>query len=224
MQTGHRQRLYERFSKTGLSGFHDYEIIELILTFVIPRRDTKPIAKELIKQFKSVNAVLHAEPEALEKIDGLGPHSIRFLSLMRHIIAYSLHERYSGRSIISHRKDVEEYLRFHFGMRKDEFFAVLYLDNGNHVLATEEIVQGTVNQCVVYPRSIVEKALKQGANAIIIAHNHPGGSNNASAADWQITKKLFDACKLFDMALLDHIIINRDKVVSLRDDSNWPKR
>jgi len=220
---GHRERLVKRYEKSGLSGLHDYEIVELILTFVIPRRDTKPVAKELIKQYKSVNAIFNASPEELEKVPGLGRKSARLLSLFREVTAYCLCEKYEKQSAISRRKDVEEYLRFHFGMRKDEFVAVLFLDNSNRVIATEEIVAGTVNQCVVYPRVIIEKALKHGASSLIMAHNHPGGSTYASESDWQITERLHAAGKVIDISLLDHILIVRDKVISLRDQARWPK-
>ncbi len=220
---GHRERLMKRYENAGLSGMHDYEIVELILTFVIPRKDTKTIAKELIKQYKSVNAICNARPEDLQKVSGMGRKSALFLSLFREVTAYCLCERFEKQSAISRRKDVEEYLRYHFGMRKDEFVAVLFLDNGNRVIATEEIVSGTVNQCVVYPRVIIEKALKHGAAALIMAHNHPGGSSCASESDWQITERLHAAGKIIDILLLDHILIVRDKVISLRDQARWPK-
>jgi DNA repair protein RadC len=221
---GHRKRLLERFSKTGLQGLHDYEIVELILTFVIPRKDTKPVAKTLIRHYKSVNAILNADHKELKQFNGIGSKSALFLSLFKEVMAYCLSEKYEKQSVISHRKDVEEYLRFHFGMRKDEFFAVLFLDNSNHVIATEDVSKGTVNQCVVYPRTVIEMALNYGASAIIVAHNHPGGTSSASESDWQMTKQLFTACKILEISLLDHIIILRNKVISLREHARWPKK
>ena len=216
--------MLERFSKTGLKGLHDYEIVELILTFVIPRKDTKPVAKELIGHYKSVNAILNADLRELQQFKGIGPKSARFLALFKEVMAYCLSEKYEKQSIISHRKDVEEYLRFHFGMRRDEFFAVLFLDNSNHVITTEDVSKGTVNQCAVYPRTVVEKALACGASAIIVAHNHPGGTSSASESDWQLTKQLFTACRVLEISLLDHIIILRNAVISLREHGRWPKR
>jgi len=221
--SGHRQRLMQRFTKTGLSGLHDYEIVELILTFVIQRKDTKTIAKKLIAHYKTISAILNAKPDELAQFSGIGSKTAHFLSLFKEVMAYCLCEKYEKQSVISRRKDIEEYLRFHFGMRKDEFVAVLFLDNSNRVLDTEEIVAGTVNQCVVYPRVIIEKALKHGASSIIMAHNHPGGSVHASESDWQITERLHSVGKILDISLLDHIIIVRDKVISLRDQVRWPK-
>lgn len=219
---GHRKRLQERYVKSGVKGLHDYEIIELVLTFALPRKDTKPIAKTLIKRFGSVNSILNAEPEELERIKGVGSKCSLLLSLFRDVISYCLCEKYKKQPLVSNRKDVEEYLRFHFGMRKHEFFAILLLDNGNHVIATESDIRGTINQCIVYPRTVIEMALKYGASSIIVAHNHPGGNKKASESDWQITKRLYTACKLFDISLLDHIIVLRDQVVSLREQSRWP--
>ena len=220
---GHRNRLLERFAKSGLSGMHDYEIVELILTFVIPRKDTKPIAKDLIKHYKTLSAVMNADSEELMQFMGIGQKSALFLSLFKEVMAYCLCEKYEKQSVISRRKDVENYLRFHFGMRKDEYVAALFLDNSNHIMATEEITEGTVNQCVVYPRVIIEKALKHGASAVILAHNHPGGCASASESDWQITERLHSAAKILEITLLDHIIILPDKVISLKDQSRWPQ-
>ncbi len=220
---GHRQRLHKRFEKSGLTGLHDYEIVELILMFVIPQKDTKPTAKKLLTHYKTISAMLNAKPDELEQFSGVGTKTARFLSLFKEVMAYCLLEKYEKQSAISRRKDVEEYLRFHFGMRKDEFVAILFLDNSNRVIATDEMVEGTVNQCVVYPRIIVEKALKYGASSLIMAHNHPGGSVQASESDWQITQRLHTVGKILDITLLDHIIIVRDRVISLRDQARWPK-
>jgi len=222
-QPGHRSRLLDRFVKSGLSGMHDYEIVELILTFVIPRKDTKPVAKELIKHYTTVSAIINADSEELEQFKGIGKRSARFLSLFREVMAYCLCEKYEKQSVISRRRDVENYLRFHFGMRKDEYVAALFLDNSNHIIATEEITEGTVNQCVVYPRVIIEKALKHGASAVILAHNHPGGCANASESDWQITERLHSAARILEITLLDHVIILPNKVISLKDHARWPR-
>jgi DNA repair protein RadC len=222
-QDGHRNRLLDRFAKSGLSGMHDYEIVELILTFVIPRKDTKPIAKSLINHYKTVSAIMSANSEELAQFKGIGRKSALFLSLFKEVMAYCLCEKYEKQSVISRRRDVENYLRFRFGMRKDEYVAALFLDNSNHIIVTEEITEGTVNQCVVYPRVIIEKALKHGASAVILAHNHPGGCANASESDWQITEKLHSAARVLEITLLDHIIILPNKVISLKDHARWPK-
>jgi len=219
---GHRQRLLNRFEENGLNALADYEIIELLLMFVISRRDTKPIAKKLIAEHKTVRGVMNALPEQLTKTDGMGQRSALLFRLMNQVMAYCLKEKYQEQSILSHRIDVEEYLRFHFGLQQNEYVAVFFLDTGNHIISTKIIAEGTVNQCAVYPRSIVEDALRNGAASIIIAHNHPGGGKNPSEADWRITEQLHRIGKLLDLPLIDHVIVVHDRVISLRDFPRWP--
>ena len=220
---GHRLRLLERFSRSGISSLHPHEILELLLTYPIPRKDTKPIARKLLDHYKSISAVLNAPVEELMLIEGIGYRSACLFPLLREIIAYCLKEKYEKQEIISHRKDVEEYLRFFFGQRRDEYVAALFLDNANHVLKTDIISAGTVNQCAVYPRTIIERALRCSAASVILAHNHPGGGLTPSEPDWIITERLFAVGKLLEIPLLDHIIISRHKVISLRDLPRWPK-
>jgi DNA repair protein RadC len=220
---GHRSRLLERFLLSGISSLHQHEIIELILTFATPRRDTKPIAKTLLAKYKTVTAIVNTPVNELEAVDGVTHRAAGFFLIIKELISYCLKEKYEHQSIITHRKDVEEYLRFCFGMRRDEYVAGLYLDNANHILQTELLAEGTVNQCTIYPRTVVEKALRCGAASMILAHNHPGGGHNPSDADWLITDRLFAVGKLLDIPLLDHVIISQQKVVSLRELPRWPR-
>jgi DNA repair protein RadC len=219
---GHRQRLTERFAENGLGALHLHEIVELVLTYAIPRRDTKDIAKDLLKRYKTLSGLLNAGTDGLVKTDGIGQRSATLLLLMREVMARCLKEKYEQKSIISHRRDAEEYLRFYFGHRRDEYVAALFLGNRNQVLETGIIAEGTVNQCIVYPRIIMEKALRFGAASIILAHNHPGGGTKASEADWLLTERLFAICKLLDVPLLDHLIISQQEVVSLKELPRWP--
>ena len=218
---GHRKRLRERFEENGISALHLHEIVELMLTYVIPRRDTKQVARELTRRYKSLNALLNAPAEELVKVEGMGPRSAGLFSFVREVAALCLKEKYERKSVIAHRRDAEEYLRFHFGLRRDEYVAVLFLGNRNHVIETEIIAEGTVNQCTVYPRIIMERALRYHAASIIIAHNHPGGGLTPSEADWVLTGELFAICSLLGIPLLDHLVISQEKVVSLKDLPRW---
>ncbi len=221
---GHRKRLLKRFETQGVQGFHDYEIIEILLTYVIHRKDTKPIAKELLKRYRTIGALLNAPQAQLMEVPGVGRRAAQLLSLVREVATYCLKEKYVRQSVITRRGDVEEYLRFHFGMKRDEYVAALYLDSGNHCIATEIIAEGTVNQCAIYPRMVIKRGLALGAAGVILAHNHPGGAAGPSRADWQITERMFKIGKLLDMPLLDHIIISHDTVISLRDFPQWPSK
>lgn len=220
--SGHRQRLLERYLKNGISSLHAHEILELLMTYSIPRRDTKPIAHRLIDRFKTLGAVINAPVGELNEIEGVTMRSASLFHLLRDIMGLCLKERYEKQDMVSHRRDVEEYLRFYFGLRRDEYVAALFLDNSNHILQTEVVAEGTVNQCAVYPRMIIERALRYSATSIVLAHNHPGGGLNPSEADWLITERLFAIGKMLELPLIDHIIISRHKVISLRDLPRWP--
>jgi DNA repair protein RadC len=220
--TGHRSRLLSRFEETGIESLADYEIVELILTYVIPRKDTKSIAKDLLKRYASIGALLNADASELSKVNGIGKRASLLFQLFRDVTVYCLEEKYVKRPLVLHRKDVEEYLRLAFGFKGDEYVAVLFLDNGNNIIKTNVVCEGTVNQCAVYPRDIMDKALRCKAAAIIVAHNHPGGSATPSEADWLITERLAGICRLLEIPLLDHVIVSREKTVSLKDFSRWP--
>lgn len=221
-ESGHRSRLLQRYISSGIDAFHPHEIIELLLTFVIPRKDTKSIAHQLLHRFKTISKILNAANDDLTTVNGITDRSAHFFHLLQDIMAICLKERYENQDMISHRNDVEEYLRFYFGHRRDEYVAAIFLDNANHILQTEIVAEGTVNQCAVYPRLIIEKALRCSATSLIIAHNHPGGGVVASEADWMITERLFTIGKMLELPLIDHIIISSHKVVSLRDSARWP--
>jgi DNA repair protein RadC len=220
---GHRGRLLERFGKNGLSALSDHEIIELLLSFVLPRRDLKPIAKKLLAAFSSVSGVLNAPVVDLMSVAGIGSRAAHFFFLFREIMSYCLKEKYSRQSLMTHRGDVEEYLRFHFGLRREEYVAALFLDNAHHVISSETVAKGTVNQCAIYPREVIERALKHHASYMILAHNHPGGGKKPSQEDWVITQRLVQIGKLLDIPLLDHILITDESTISLRDFPAWPE-
>lgn len=218
---GHRNRLRERFDRTGLEGLHDYEVLELLLAHTLPRQDTKPLAKRLKERFGSVAAVLNATREELQQVDGMGPRSATLLRLVHEVGSYCMREKIAGRSAINHSRDVQQYLRLAFGSRSDEFIAALYLDSQNGIISAEIVAEGTVNQCSLYPRELFAQAFRYGAAALILAHNHPGGSLEPSDADWQITKRLLETGRLLDIKLLDHLIVSRSDVCSLREKPRW---
>lgn len=220
---GHRARLRERFSRGGIASFHDHEILEFLLTFVLPKGDTKPVAKRLLTRFGSVSAVLGADAEQLTEVKGIGERAAMLVTLVRELAAYSLREQVHQRCAFTSRRDVEEYLRMAFGGRRDEYVAVLFLDTANRILSAEVIAEGTVNQCVIYPREVVRKALAAGSSGMILAHNHPAGTLQPSEADWALTNKLHEIGRLLDIPLLDHLIVCRDQVQGLREMPRWPK-
>lgn len=204
--TGHRGRLRERFKKSGLRGFQDYEVLELLLTYVIPRKDVKGPAKRLIEEFGSLAAVLDTPRELLQSVKGIGPEAALFLSLIPEVIAR--YEESKKRSLcrLTSVQEAVEFLKPKVSGPYETFW-VTALNSRNEVIATELIQKGSVNRVSVIPRMVVEAALKHRATGVILAHNHPGGVLEPSQADINITKVLLSVLQKLDIALLDHLII-----------------
>lgn len=211
---GHRKRLRERFINANLEAFSKHEIIELLLTFTLPRRDTKPIAKDLIKQYGSVAGILDAPVEKLKKIDGIGEITPILIKFFKELLAYYLYEKDIKNRFLSSTEDVVSYFRTKMqGLPQEEFKAV-YLSTKNKILDVETIAAGTVDHSVIYPREIIKKALNHNAKSIILVHNHPSGDPNPSEADKEITRKLKIICELMDINVYDHVIIGKNSYIS----------
>ncbi|MDR2728613.1 MAG: DNA repair protein RadC [Chitinispirillales bacterium] len=219
---GHRARLFDKYVKGGINSLHDYEILELLLTYVIPRKDTKPLAKKLIARYGAIGAVVNAPLDELRSF-GLTQRSAGLFPLMKDTMAYCLSENCVRKPVVTYRRDVEEYLRFNFGYRREEYVAVIFLDSASRVINAEIVSEGTVSYCVVYPRDIIDRALRCSAAAVIIAHNHPTGETEPSEDDWDITERIYKAGKLLEVQLIDHVIISNKRVVSLKEHARWPK-
>jgi DNA repair protein RadC len=214
---GHRSRLRKRFFSTGLEGFHDHEVLELILTYVIPRRDVKPIAKALLKEFKSLAAILDAPQQHLLLIDGIGEQAAGFFNLIPQLVARYLNDRWKKRRVFSSIKDAAEFLVNQLKAEKSEIFLCISLSSQNALIAKDKIQEGTVNRATVYPRLVVESALKHRATAVILAHNHPGGHPSPSDADRRLTRKLKHIFQDLDITLHDHIIVAGEKYYSFAE-------
>ncbi|MEJ5300643.1 MAG: DNA repair protein RadC [Thermodesulforhabdaceae bacterium] len=213
---GHRRRLRERFATSGLEAFQDHEVLELLLTYAIPRKDVKSIAKKLLVHFKSLSSVFDAPRESLQSIEGVGPQAAILISLIPQLSERYAFDRQRHRDTLSCAKDVWEYIK----PRVDKAFESLWmiaLDSQNKVLAAEMIQKGTVNRTVVIPRLVVETAIKHRATAVILVHNHPGGSTAPSQADRHITSLLKKTLEVLDIRLLDHLIITSSSYYSFAE-------
>ncbi|MCL2485628.1 MAG: DNA repair protein RadC [Endomicrobia bacterium] len=214
---GHRKRLKERFSEKNLKDFAGYEILEFALTFAIPRKDTKPLAKELIKKFGSLKQVLDASCEELQTVKGISEHTSLFISFLKQTaLLYRYLEIKEGESLSS-PQEVVNYLISALSGEKIEKFCAVMLNSGNKVIECVELEKGTVNKSVVMPRKIAEAALKYKSASVIIAHNHPGGTLKPSQNDIEATKAVYSALKSIDVALLDHIIISNGNYFSFKE-------
>jgi len=214
---GHRQRIKTKYEKSGLNGWLDYEVLELVLSYSIPRKDTKSIARELLLRFKSINGVLDADNRDLQSVNGISKHTALFLNLLKDISVLYMEKRMFGRDLLSSPQVVYDYLKVSLKGLMDEGFKMLFLDNRNQLIAMETLKNGTVNQTIVFPRKIVERALFHHAVGVLIAHNHPSGSLEPSQEDQEVTKDIREALKTVDITLLDHIIIGGNEFFSFRE-------
>lgn len=214
---GHRQRIKTKYEKSGLNGWLDYEVLELVLSYAIPRKDTKSIARELLSRFKSINGILNADNRDLQSINGISKHTALFLNLLKDVSVLYMEKRMFGRDLLSSPQVVYDYLKISLKGLMDEGFKMLFLDNRNQLIAMETLKNGTVNQTIVFPRKIVERALFHHAVGVLIAHNHPSGSLEPSQEDQEVTKDIREALKTVDITLLDHIIIGGNEFFSFRE-------
>ncbi|MBM4433041.1 MAG: JAB domain-containing protein [Chloroflexi bacterium] len=211
---GHRKRLREKFLKSGLAGFHDYEIVELLLSLGTPRRDCKPQAKEAIKKFKSLRGVLEAPPEELQKIEGIGPHSVFGIKLMQEVAREFLKEKIIDKPIYKSSQEIFEYLYHSMRDLRKEVFKAIYLNSQNQIIDTADLFKGTVNSSAISPREVMESALKLNAVSLIFVHNHPSGNPEPSQNDKILTRDLVYAGCTMQVKILDHIIIGNNRYFS----------
>ena len=217
-QEGHRERLRQKFLKSGLKGFHDYEIVELLLTLGTPRRDCKQQAKEAIKRFKGLRGVLSAPPEELQKIKGIGPSNTFGIKVVRETAGEFLKERIRDKVYCKSSREVFDYLYHSMRDLKKETFKVMFLDAQNQVIEAEDLFEGTLTASAVYPREIVRDAISHNAAALVFAHNHPSGNPEPSDNDKQITRDLVFAANIMQMKVLDHIIVGDNCYFSFADE------
>ncbi len=211
---GHRKRLRDKFLKSGISGFHDYEIVELLLSLGTPRKDCKVPAKEAIKKFQTLRGVLEAPAEELGKIDGIGAHSAFGIKLVQEVAREFLKAKILDKPFYRSSQEVFDYLYHTMRGLKKEVFKVIYLNSQNQILDTVDLSEGTVNSSSVSPRDVIEGAITSNATALIFVHNHPSGNPEPSTNDKGLTRELVYAGKLLRLRVLDHIIIGDNRYYS----------
>jgi len=216
-QEGHRKRLKERFNQSGLVAFLDYEIVELLLTLGTARKDCKPQAKEAINRFRTLRGVLEAPPEELRKIKGITAHNIFVIKFMQEVAREFLRKEVIDRPYYRSSKEVFDYLYHSMRDLKKEVFKVMFLDSQNCVVEIEDLFEGTLNASAIYPREIIQSAVKHNAAALIFIHNHPAGNPQPSDNDKQITQDLVFAGNIMQIKVLDHIIIGENRYFSFAD-------
>lgn len=212
---GHRARLRAKFRKSA-AALLDYEILELFLFHLIPYKDTKLIAKELLDTFKSFEGVALAEPCNLCKIRGVGASTALALNILGEIFVRKARQHLQNANLLNSWEAVIEYCQVHDGLRGTENVHVLFLNKRFHLIADEVLFSGTVDETPIYLREILKRALELNASSIIVVHNHPSGNTTPSRADIEQTQKLSYAAKAVGITLQDHIIISPQTYTSLR--------
>ena len=213
---GHRDRLRQRFRDQGAAALADYELLELLLFRILPRRDTKPIAKALMARFGTLPEVLGAPPHLLSEIDGIGETAAQELKVIAAIAQRMLKGEISRRQLLGSWQAVLDYCRAAMAFETREQFRVLFLDKKNVLIADEVQQTGTVDHTPVYPREVMRRALELSASALILVHNHPSGDPTPSRADIEMTRTIVETGKPLGIAVHDHIIIGKQGHASLK--------
>lgn len=212
---GHRDRLKKRFLEDGLDSFTDIQVLELLLFYVIPRKDTNPIAHALLERFGTLSQVLEASVEELKKVDGIGHETAVFLHLIPAAGRYYMVDKAMQSKVLNTLEQCGRYLMPYFFGRQVETVFLLCMDAKCKVLCCKEVGEGSVNSAGISVRKIVETALAANATTVVLAHNHPSGIALPSAEDIQTTRRVAAALRSVDIQLVDHIVVADDDYVSM---------
>ena len=215
LNSGHRARLRERFLMSSLDGMLDYEILELLLTYAIPRRDVKPLAKEIIAELGSLKNLLYAEQEQLLALPGVTENSATLFLLIRALCTKYLEFEAKGQSIkLTTAPQVVNFARMKIGSAQRETLMSIFMNSSNQVLAFE-FSDGTIDHAEVYVRELVRKCLDANATGLILLHNHPSGNCRPSPEDIDVTRSLRTTLQPIGIRLLDHLIITPREYYSM---------
>ena len=217
--TGHRDRLRSRFLDAGIDALADYELLELILFRAIPRRDVKPLAKDLLAKFGGFAQVINAPPEQLKELPGVGDAVITEIKIVEAAaLQFKRDELKRSPDVtrISSWNELQDYCQAKLAHQQNEQFHILFLDRKNVLIEDEKQQEGTVDHTPVYTREVVKRALHHNASAIILVHNHPSGDPTPSKADIQMTRQIQQAVEAVNIRLHDHLIIGRTDVASFQ--------
>ena len=212
---GHRDRMRKRFLKNGLQDFDEHEVLELLLFYCIPRKNTNEVAHRLCSQFGSFSKVLEASVHELKKVEGIGENAATFLAMIREVNRYYQINRYSLSEPLNTIEACGSYLREFFSIERNESVYLLCLDAKCMAISCDKVVEGSVNAAIIPTRRIVQMALERNATSVVIAHNHPSGIAVPSDEDKLATMKLAKTLFSVGISLVDHIVVADDEFVSL---------
>lgn len=217
---GHRQRMKERFYNTGLEGFADHEILEYLLFFVIPRKDTNKIAHALLSHFGSLSGVLLANQKELQQVEGIGSQAASLLTLFAPVARRLFSGDEPMTSIDTSAAAAKYVLSLFYGLRKECLYLIC-MDSAYRVLHQQVMVEGSIDNLPVYPREIAAVTLRHNATHVILAHNHPGGNPQPSRQDIVITLDIVKALSPLGVQLCDHIIVSGMQYYSFSEKQSY---
>ena len=217
VHAGHRKRVKARYLSEGLDAFEDHQVLELLLFYSVPRKDTNELAHRMIKEFGSLAGLFEADAKDIARRCGVSQHTAILVSLIPSLSRRYFLGKWGEKPIMNSTSKAGEYAVSLLAGRIYEVFYVICLDTQNRVNHADMVHEGTINEAAIYPRLIVETALRHQASSVIIAHNHPGGSTRPSAADINVTKRIVTALESISIKVLDHIIVAGDRYLSFAE-------
>lgn len=213
---GHRARLRQKLAEAGGEALHDHELIEYLLALAIPRRDTKPLAKELLRSFGGIGGLMAADWQAIANVPGMGDTSVAAIKIVQATALRMLRNEVEARPVLGSWQALLDYLRADMAHLSIERVRVLHLNSRNMLIRDDHMGDGSIDQAAIYTREVIRRAIDLGSAALILVHNHPSGSPEPSRQDIEITRQIIDAGKRLGIAVHDHVIIAAQGHVSLR--------
>jgi len=219
LHEGHRQRVRARVLAEGLDAFEDHQVLELILFYCIPMKDTNEIAHLMLKEFGTLASLFEAQPEAIANRCKVSLNTAIFLSFIPSLSRRYLKDKWGDKPLLNSSTKAGEYVLSLLSGRTYEVFYVICLDSQNKVSFAALVHEGTINEAAVYPRLIVEAALRHKAASVILAHNHPGGGMQPSKSDIEVTQRIKETLKAISIGVVDHVIAAGDKYYSFAENN-----
>ncbi len=213
---GHRTRLRQKLAESGGDALHDHELIEYLLALAIPRRDTKPLAKALLREFGGIGGLMSADWQAIARVPGMGDTSIAAIKIVQATMLRTLRNEVAARPVLASWQALLDYLRADMAFLGVERVRVLHLNARNMLIRDENMGDGSIDQAAIYVREVIRRAIDLGSAAIILVHNHPSGSPEPSRQDIEVTRQIIEAGKRLNIAVHDHIIVGANGHSSMR--------
>lgn len=215
MHEGHRERMRKKYLENGLKSFSPHEVVEMMLFYALPRGNTNPIAHRLIEEFGSFAAVLDADPKDLLKVEGVGEKAVALIKLFKDVSGYYQKEKWSGIKRLNNSDEVGYYLMDMIGEKPYESLYMLCLDNANRIIYFSEVERGSVSSSAINMRKVVETAVRNNAEKVVLAHNHPSGIIIPSQEDIDVTSRFEKVFEALNIKMLDHFIVGGNGFTSL---------